>query len=282
MFKPNTKENEIDQRIAKADLNNAKEVLQLGREVENSDLWKIYGRESEAGKMLFKLFGKGHNAVKINYPKPKTVSKPLPCEEDPNKPKITPPQKTVISYPPVKDPSKKMPKVHAVDLIPKRKNEVEIRKEIDDFYSKPYVPLNTGKDRKKMIANLQAKFKKQRGALPKGAELPLYEEQEGEVLGELTEEELKQKALQKVPKKYLTYTYDKPKDNNKKGLTKEEGDEELDQLYAEIEQEIEERQNYLEEITHLDEPKLKEKIKKEIVERVAELQKIIQMMNRNG
>jgi len=190
-------------------------------------------------------------------------------------------KKTVIDYPEVKDPSKNRPKVHAVDCIPKRKNEVEIRKEIDEYYSKPYVPLNTGKDRKKMVSDLQAKFKKQRGALPKGAELPLYEEQPEEVVEELTEEELRQKAIQKIPKKHLAFTYEKPKDNkDKKGLTKEEGNEELDKLYEDIEQEIEERQNYLEEIAHLDEPKLKEKVKKEIVERVAELQKIIQMLRR--
>lgn len=49
---------------------------------------------------------------------------------------------------------------------------------------------------------------------------------------------------------------------------------ELDELFDQIVGEIDERQQYLESIEHLDEPKLKEKIKREMIERVAELQKI--------
>lgn len=279
MFKQTVSEN--DTKISNVDLSNAKEVLKLGREVENADLWKIYGRESEAGKMLFKLFGKGPSSIKINYPKPKTETKPLPFEET-RKTNKECPQKTVIEYPAVKGPQRYVRKVHAVDLIPKRKNEVEIRKEIDDFYSKPVVPANKGVNRKKMVDELQNKFKKQRGALPKAAELPLYEPEEGEVLEEIDEEELQKRALQKVPKNKLKFIYERPKDEqeNKKGITKDEEEEELEKLYEEIEQEIEERQNYLEEIAHLDEPKIKERVKKEIIERVAELQKIIKMLRK--
>jgi hypothetical protein len=274
------RETAVDKKMTKTDTSNVKDVLQLSREVGNQDLWKIYGRESEAGKLLFKLFGKGPQSIKISYPKPKTETKPLPFEVSKVKSDVVPPQKTVIEYPEVKVPGKKMPKVHAVDLIPKRKNEVEIRKEIDEFYSKVDVPANKGVDRKKMVGDLQAKFKKQRGALPKGAELPLPQ---NEVLEELTEEEIQQRALQKIPKKMVAYTYERPKDEqeNKKGCTKEEADEELDQLYQDIEREIEERSDYLEKISHLDEPKLKERIKAEIVERVAELQKIIKLMRKN-
>jgi len=274
-MKKNT--SEIDQKLASADMGNAKEVLQLSREVENADLWKIYGRESEAGKMLFKLFGKGPHSIKIDYPKPKTMTKPLPYEEPRVKSKITPPQMTVIEYPALKDNSKRMPKVHAVDLIPKRKNEVEIRKEIENLKNNPFVPANKGVNRKKLIDELQNKFKKQRGALPKGAELPALPNEE--VLEDITDEELQKRALQKVPKKFLAYTYERPKEDQK-GLTKSQEEEELEKLYEEIEQEIEERQQYLEEIAHLDEPKLKEKVKKEIIERVAELQKIIKMLRK--
>jgi hypothetical protein len=280
MFKQTVSENET--KISNVDLANAKEVLKLGREVENADLWKIYGRESEAGKMLFKLFGKGPSSIKINYPKPKTEkTKPLPFEETRKADKECP-QKAVVEYPPVKGPYRYIPKKHAVDMIPKRKNEVEIRKEIDDFYSKPVIPVNKGVNRKKMVDDLQNKFKKQRGALPKGAEMPLYQPEEGEVLEEIDEEELQKRALQKMPKKLLAYTYERPKDDqeNKKGITKDEEDNELEKLYEEIEREIEERQSYLEEIAPLDEPKIKERVKKEIIERVAELQKIIKMLRR--
>jgi len=273
---------EVDSKINKTDMSNAKEVLKLSREVGNSDLWKIYGRESEAGKMLFKLFGKGPSSIKIDYPKPKTEKKPLPWEQT-KKSDLVPASKTVIEYPELKSNARPLPKVHAVDLIPKRKNENEIRREIENFYSKPDVPLNKGVNRKQLVEDLQAKFKKQRGALPKGAELPLYQPDPQEVLEEISEEELKQRALKKIPKKLVAYTYEKPKkeEDEKKGMTKSEQQEELEQLYEDVVAEIEERQQYLEEINHLDEPKIKERVKKEIVDRVAELQKIIQMLRRD-
>jgi len=273
---------EVDSKINKTDVSNAKEVLKLSREVGNSALWKIYGRESAAGKMLFKLFGKGPSSIKIDYPKPKTEKKPLPWEQT-KKSDLVPASKTIIDYPELKSNTKPLPRVHAVDLIPKRKNENEIRREIENFYSKPDVPLNKGVNRKQLVEDLQAKFKKQRGALPKGAELPLYQPDPQEVLEEISEEELKQRALKKIPKKLVAYTYEKPKkdEDEKKGMSKSEQQQELEQLYEDVVAEIEERQQYLEEINHLDEPKIKERVKKEIVDRVAELQKIIQMLRKD-
>lgn len=41
--------------------------------------------------------------------------------------------------------------------------------------------------------------------------------------------------------------------------------------------EIDERQKYLDSIEHLDEPELKGKIKKEMIERVGELQRITEL-----
>ena len=53
--------------------------------------------------------------------------------------------------------------------------------------------------------------------------------------------------------------------------------QELEDLFQQIVAEIDERQRYLESIEHLDEPKMKQKIKKEMIERVGELQKIAEM-----
>jgi hypothetical protein len=50
--------------------------------------------------------------------------------------------------------------------------------------------------------------------------------------------------------------------------------QELDELFDQIVAEIDERQHYLESIEQLEEPKLKERIKREMIDRVAELQKI--------
>ena len=49
---------------------------------------------------------------------------------------------------------------------------------------------------------------------------------------------------------------------------------ELDDIFDQIVAEIDERQKYLESIEHLEEPKMKEKIKREMIERIAELQRI--------
>jgi len=51
-------------------------------------------------------------------------------------------------------------------------------------------------------------------------------------------------------------------------------------LYDAIQDEILDRQKYLESIAHLEEPKLKERIKHEIVERVGELEKVIKMLKK--
>jgi len=238
---------------------------------KNTELWKVFGRESEAGKLLFSLYRNG-KPPKIDYPKPKQKPKTAMSTESQRIVKPCP-QKTLINYPEMPKPVEK--KIHAVDLIPKRKNQVDIQKEIDDFKNNPIIPENKGKNRADMVEKLQAKFKKGRGALPKGAEMPKLE---GDV--SYNEEEIKQAAMAKMGKNLI---YMKPADKKAgketKKLTRAEEDTELDQLYNEIENEIVERQKYLDDIDDLDEPEIKTKIKKEIVERVSELQKIIKMMN---
>ena len=83
------------------------------------------------------------------------------------------PQQTQIDYPEASQ--KPKPETHMIDIVPRRKKEEVIRKEIEDYYRKVDVPKNRGVDRKKMINDLQEKFKELRGALPKGAELPIVE-----------------------------------------------------------------------------------------------------------
>ena len=61
-----------------------------------------------------------------------------------------------------------------IDFVPRRKREDEIRKEIEKYYEgrKFFRPKIAGRDRKKLIEELQLRFKHLGGALPKGAELP--------------------------------------------------------------------------------------------------------------
>jgi hypothetical protein len=58
--------------------------------------------------------------------------------------------------------------------VPRRKREEDIRREIEAYYKgrKFFRPKIRGLDRKKLIEELQVKFKYLRGGLPKGAELP--------------------------------------------------------------------------------------------------------------
>ena len=235
-------------------------------------IWKIFGRNTHAGRILHQVY-QLPRAVKIDYPKPKP--KPKSTEETTKIKKLCP-QMMKISYPPAKVVEEK--KIHKVDLIPKRKNYDDIRKEIDEFYRVPVIPENKGVNRGLMIEKLQKKFKDSRGALPKKAELPQLN-QNDEELPE-NEQEIKTQALKKInKKKYLNFMSKENKwDEGEKIVEKVDEKKELVHMYDKIVEEMEERQSFLESIQELDEPTLKEKIKKEIVERVSELQKITEML----
>ncbi|KAL4508190.1 hypothetical protein ABPG72_021563 [Tetrahymena utriculariae] len=238
-------------------------------EEQRKNLWKTFGRECAAGRELFSLY-KCHMPPKMNYPKPKQKT----AEELLPKPKeIKPcPQKTQISYPPLsyKEPKQKYFKV---DFIPKRKPESEIRKELEEIARNPYVPANTGKNRKDLIEKLQQKFKYLRGGLPKGAELPLIDE--NKLVQD--EETIKAQAKKRIGMKNKIFTGEYEDRNDQKTVISDDPVQECNALFDQIMQEIEERQQYLDSIKDLKEPKLKTKIKKEIIERVAELQKVTEL-----
>lgn len=94
--------------------------------------------------------------------------------------------------------------IHPVDLIPKRKAESVIRREIEEYYERRAkdIPANRGVDRANLVRKLQDKFKMQRGILPKGAELPGLD-----VNTKFDEEMIKQNAKLKVDKKGQTYSH---------------------------------------------------------------------------
>lgn len=113
-------------------------------------------------------------------------------------------------------------------------------------------------------------FKYRRGGLPKAAELPEVDiKQEGAFL---KDSETTSNAMKRLPRKDFMYL----KPDNQSDTTTLQGDPliELDVLFQQIAKEIEERQEFLADVQHLNEPKLKQKIKDEIIERVAELQKV--------
>ena len=88
------------------------------------DVWKVFGRDTAAGRDLYKMYGAKHKK-KINYPKPKT--KKWDPEEAKRIPKKPCPQQAKVHYPPVMTKAKKEFLAHykrpaKVDMIPKRKN----------------------------------------------------------------------------------------------------------------------------------------------------------------
>lgn len=64
------------------------------------------------------------------------------------------------------------------------------------------MPANRGVDRTKEVEKLQKKFKNQRGALPKEAEMPAVNMQEEDY----DEERIKQRAAMRVEKKFKNFT----------------------------------------------------------------------------
>ena len=238
-------------------------------------IWKIFGRNTHAGRVLHQVY-QLPRAVKIDYPKLKLKPK---TEETVVKIQKPCPQKAKIDYPPAKIFEEK--KIAKVDLIPKRKNYEEIKKEIDEFYRVPVIPQNKGVNREVMIDKLQKKFKNSRGGLPKKAELPMINTNDDNQENlEENDDIIKTQALKKInKKKYLTFMAKENKwDDNEKKDEKSDERAELMEMYDKIIDEMEERQKFLEGIQELDEPKLKAKIKKEIIDRVSELQKIMEMI----
>lgn len=82
----------------------------------------------------------------------------------------------------------------------------------------------------------------------------------------------KANAIRRTHRKDLHFTGMKPEEQSD-AATLQSADPivELNVLFDAIVREIEERQEFLEEIEALDEPQLKERIKAEIIERVSEL-----------
>ena len=82
--------------------------------VDNTDLYKNFGRETDMGKMLYGMYGANKQKPVVYYPPVKTkarteeVKEAKPC-----------PQKTQIEYPEM--PRKNKFKYNPIDFVPRRK-----------------------------------------------------------------------------------------------------------------------------------------------------------------
>ena len=125
----------------------------MGPTVDNTDLYKNFGRHDEVGKMLYGMYGANRQKPQVYYPPVKTkarteeVKEPKPC-----------PQKTVIEYPEM--PRKNKFKYNPIDFVPRRKAgdliQAETRLEMGRPLGKG--PGKVGVDRDAAKQNLQERF----------------------------------------------------------------------------------------------------------------------------
>jgi hypothetical protein len=253
-------------------------------EAKLAEAWKAYGRDREAGRDLYNMYGK-HHRPKVDVPLPPT--KPWDYKTAALKEKKPCPQTTQIEYPKVVtrqdiEKAKMMSKYTKLDTIPKRKALNDIMNELAELKKERanYIPQRKGVDRKGMITKLQDKFKY--ANQPTGPDLSPEEEAK---IKEAVAAQMRRAAKKNYFGNYgmggqskETADQQKIEDNNVDGKFESKALADLNCLFDDVIEEIEERQKYLHEIEELDMEPTKEKVKQEIVSRVAELQKINKMI----
>lgn len=229
-------------------------------------IWKEFGKNTQAGKILYELYGVGFKPEEhINYPKiipkkavTKEVIKPITHRAK------TSENISKINYPDINN-KPYYPPIAKVDLIKKRKNQVMIQKEIEQIKkdSKPPVENNL-KNRKLQIEQLQDKFQyEEKTYLPKKARPPKIVLDEKDELNINTHID-KLNQINNIKNKYSD---NKPED-------------ELSKLYDAILLEIDERYKHMEEMKKLGDNSKSTLMMNEIKSRLQEL-KTIEKLRRN-
>ena len=230
--------------------------------------------DPKLSKMFYALYSAGQKP-KIKYPPVKLKTKEQ-LEEKKIKEPGSCPQKTQIDYP---KPVEVSNPIHPVDTIPKRKPESEIMREIKNEKNKPLVKPKMGQNRAALIDNLQEKFQ-----FTKGKSVPEAAQTTGLALSKKPTDAPHQTVSLnkgfKVPefaKDYIASKYNIQE--NSASLSSGTKNDELMRLYGQIENEILERQQYLEDVLSKGPNKqIEEKMKMEIATRFGELQKIKEML----
>ena len=120
---------------------------------ELSEVWKVFGRDTEAGRALWRTYAAGHKK-QVQYPglktKPWDPKEALKIEMKPC------PQQTIIEYPPTFSKSdlartKMMSQIHKIDLVQHRKPRYQILDELRKYYSVVEIPINRAVNREKII-----------------------------------------------------------------------------------------------------------------------------------
>lgn len=242
-------------------------------------VWREFGKHTNAGKLLYDLYGvKFKPEEHINYPKITTTRKePLKIENEVEKNK-TKRNKTSekilskISYPKIE--MKKPKQYHKIDLIYKRKNQNEIMKDFEKIKQeiKPPTINNTkNTNRKEQIEKLQDKFQYgEKTYLPMRARPPkinLNEEDEEKYKTNI--EILNEKNLEKLKEKGHSLTNDNYED-------------EYSKLHKKIMVEIDERYKFMEDMKKLGDESRNVELMSEIKSRIKELRTLEKLRLKNN
>jgi hypothetical protein len=237
-------------------------------------VWKEFGKQTEAGKLLYQLYGVRYRPDNfVNYPKLKVKTKEEKEYEE--KLKSQRPKSTTkivnavnkIDYPEINPNKYSRYKFAKVDLIPKRKNENNIKEELQKIKKDIQTGVSSSSkinqpnmNRKLQIEKLQDKFMfQERTVMPKGARLPGVKVIESNTNSDTNTFN----TLENKPTK--------PKFNRHNRR------EELEYLYDQIMKEIDERYVYMEDIKKLGKD-MDLIIMGEIKERIDELKKVQKMI----
>eukprot|EP00826_Nyctotherus_ovalis_P060318 TRINITY_DN8448_c0_g1_i13.p1 TRINITY_DN8448_c0_g1~~TRINITY_DN8448_c0_g1_i13.p1 ORF type:complete len:235 (+),score=72.35 TRINITY_DN8448_c0_g1_i13:394-1098(+) len=219
-------------------------------DVSIQNLWKLCGKNTEAGRIMYRYYG-SHYKPQIKYPKVRTKTAEQLTEEKLRATKKSCPQKTKIEYPQKPAEYKPPPPVNS---IPKRKPQTTIQKELEVAKRAPLVVPRPGQDRAALIDRLQEKYQFSAGILPKSVQATPI------VFNEPKVKERKKLVRGQVIKE------------NKTEL------EELDDLFESITVEIEDRQKHLEAVLKNGKnDEIEKRIKAEITSRISELQRIAEL-----
>jgi hypothetical protein len=245
---------------------------------ENQDklanLWKTFGMESTAGKKLFLMYNSKQNMqTKVSYPEIKARPK-LPKVEAQPVVENNPTPIVVKKLNSVNSPGfARKPQIHSVA---RRKPLALIEQEKGEMANEPKYRPKEGKDRYRMIEELQNKQRKVKfpGApAHDDPNRPLLDHQQMTKI----EESLKAKR-EKLEKRFMLAETKSSTDDKQR--TPEDERAELNQLFDEVVAEIEDRQEYLSHLERLGRKDLQVKVKQEIVERISDLEKITKLLKR--
>lgn len=243
---------------------------------ENQDklanLWKAFGMESTVGKKLFLMYNsKNKLQTKVSYPeirpKPKIKrAEAQPAAENNPIPIIVRKLNSVNSPAFVRK-----PQIHSVA---RRKPLAVIEQEKRDVINEPKYKPKEGKDRNRMIEELQNKIRRVKLSGKTAFDDPSRPLINGQDIAKI-EASLNAKR-ERLEKRFMLAEVKTSKQEEER--TPEDDRAELNQLFDEIVAEIEERQEYLSDLERLGRKDLQSHVKQEIIERISDLEKITKML----